>query len=96
MVVMMHIDRWDVTRILVDNGSQAKVLFLSNFEKMGYDRRWLKESTKTLYGFGGKRIELVGVITLPISFGDSTNPRTEYIIFDVIDMHCPYNAIFRR
>jgi hypothetical protein len=68
MVIIVHIDRWDVTRILVDNASQAEVLFLSAFDKMGYDRRQLNESTKPLYGFGGKRIELVGVITLPVSF----------------------------
>jgi hypothetical protein len=27
---------------------------------MGYDKKQLKEPTKPLYGFGGKRIELVG------------------------------------
>jgi hypothetical protein len=39
MVISVHIDRWDVTRILVDNGSQAEVLFLSAFEQMSYNRR---------------------------------------------------------
>jgi hypothetical protein len=33
MVITVHIDRCDVTRILVDNGSQVEVLFLSAFEK---------------------------------------------------------------
>jgi hypothetical protein len=37
MVVTVHIDRWDVTRILVDIGSQVEILFLSAFESMGYD-----------------------------------------------------------
>jgi hypothetical protein len=39
MVIMVHIDRWDVTRIIVDNESQDEVLFLLAFEKTGYDRR---------------------------------------------------------
>jgi hypothetical protein len=39
MVITVHIYKWDVTRILVDNGSEAEVLLLSAFEKMGYDRR---------------------------------------------------------
>jgi hypothetical protein len=51
---------------------------------------------KPHYGFDDKRIERVGVITLPVSLGTSQNPRTEYITFDVIDMHYPYNAIFGR
>jgi hypothetical protein len=50
---------------------------------------------KPLYGFGGKRIEPMGVITLPVSFGTPKNPHTEYITFDVVDMIYPYNAIFR-
>jgi hypothetical protein len=63
---------------------------------MGYNRKQLKEPMKPLYGFGGKRIELVGDITLPISFDNPQNPWTEYITFNVIDMFYPYNAIFRR
>jgi hypothetical protein len=87
-------ERWDVSKILVDNGSQAEILFLSSFEKIVYDKKQLKEPTKPLYGFGGKRIEPAGVITLLISFGTPKNPRTENITFDVVDMLYPYNAIF--
>jgi hypothetical protein len=51
---------------------------------------------KPLYGFGGKRIEPVRAITLPVSFDTPQNPRTEYITFDVVDMLYPYNAIFKQ
>jgi hypothetical protein len=54
MVVTIHIDRWDVTKILINNGSQAEILFLIAFEKMGCDQKQLRELTKPLYGFGGK------------------------------------------
>jgi hypothetical protein len=94
MVIIAHINRWDVFRILVDNGSQTEILFLLAFKKMGYDEEQLKEPTKPLYGFGGKRIKLAGVTTLPISFDTPKNPRTDYIIFDVIDMPYPCNTIF--
>jgi hypothetical protein len=63
---------------------------------MGYDKKQLKESTKPLYGFRGKRIEPVAVITLPVLLGTPQNPRTEYITFNVVDMLYPYNAIFKR
>jgi hypothetical protein len=96
IVVTVHIDRWDVTKILVNNGSQAEILFLLAFKKMGYDRKQLKELMKPLYGFGDKRIEPVGVITIPVSFDMPQTPYTEYITFDVVDMLYPYNAIFGR
>jgi hypothetical protein len=56
---------------------------------MGYDKKQLKELTNPLYGFDGKRIEPIRVITLPISVGTPKNPRTEYITFDVVDMLYP-------
>jgi hypothetical protein len=96
MVTIVHIDRWDVTKILIDNSSEAKILFLATFNKMGFDRKKLRESSKPLYDFGGHRIEPVGAITLLVSFGTPKNAHTEYITFDVVDMTYPYNAIFQR
>jgi hypothetical protein len=49
---------------------------------------------KPLYGFSGTRIKPVGVITLPVSFGTPKNPRTEHVIFGVMDTPYPYNVIF--
>jgi hypothetical protein len=96
MEITTHIDMWDVTRVLVDNDSQTKILLLSTFEQMGFDRKQLKEASKSLYGFGGRRIEPIGSISLPVSFGSLCNAHTEYITFDVVEMNYPYNAIFRR
>jgi hypothetical protein len=96
MVISANIDKWNVTRVLVDNGSRAEILFLSTFEQMGFNKKQLKEASKPLYGFSGKKIELVGSISLHMSFGTLTNARTEYITFDVVDISYPYNAIFGR
>jgi hypothetical protein len=73
MVITVHIDRWDITQILVNNGSLVEILFLSAFEKMGYDRKQLEEPKKPLYDFSDKRIEPLGIITLPASFSTSQN-----------------------
>jgi hypothetical protein len=96
MIIIVHIDRWDVTKILINNGSLAEILFLATFDKMGFDRKQLKQPSKPPYGFGGKRIDPVEAITLPVSFGTPKNARTKYITFDVVDMPYPYNAIFER
>jgi hypothetical protein len=59
MVVIVHIDQWDVSKILIDNGSQAEILFLLTFEKMGYDKKQLKEPTKPPMASGDKRSSLL-------------------------------------
>jgi hypothetical protein len=33
MVITVQIDKWDVTKILIDIGSQAKILFLTALKK---------------------------------------------------------------
>jgi hypothetical protein len=76
MVLTVHINRWDVSKILVDNGTLAEIFFLFTFEKMGYDKKQLKEPTKPFYGFGSKRIEPVGVITLPVALAPQKKPHT--------------------
>jgi hypothetical protein len=44
MVITAHIDKWNVMRVLVDNGSQVEILFLSTFEQMGFSKKQLKEA----------------------------------------------------
>jgi hypothetical protein len=56
----------------------------------------IHDATHPLCGFGGKQIVAHGKITMPITFGYVHNTRTEQVVFDIIDMDYPYNAIIRR
>jgi hypothetical protein len=47
-------------------------------------------------GFGGRQIVALGKITIPITFGYVNNTRTEQVVFDIVDMEYPYNAINGR
>jgi hypothetical protein len=58
MVMTTHIDKWNVTRVLIDNGSHAEILFFSAFNQMD---------------IGGRRIEPIGSISLRVSFGSLRN-----------------------
>jgi hypothetical protein len=71
-------------------------LFLSTFEQMCLNKKQLKEAPKPLYVFGGRKIEPLGFISLPVSFGSPANACIEYITFDVVDMSYSYNAIFGK
>jgi hypothetical protein len=96
MVITTYIDNWDIARILIDNGSQAEILFLLTFDQMGLDRNQLKEIMKPLYGFRGKQVELVGSISLLVSISDHQNVRAKQVTFDMVDMHYPYHGIHGR
>jgi len=60
---------------------------------MKLDKNLLQPARHPLYGFGGK-VKAIGKITLPVTFGDQSNSRTEHITFDVVGKLYNYNAIF--
>jgi hypothetical protein len=93
MVINCSVAGWDLHKVLVDNGSQADIIFLHAFDRMGISHSLLKPSDNPLYGFGGKGTFPVGKIELPLSFGVAPNVRSEQITFDIVDMVYPYNAI---
>jgi hypothetical protein len=96
MVINCSVAGWDLHKVLVDNGSQADIIFLHAFDRMGISHSLLKPSDNPLYGFGGKGTFPVGKIELPLSFGVPPNARSKKVTFDIVDMVYPYNAIMGR
>jgi hypothetical protein len=96
MVINCSVAGWDLHKVLVDNGSQADIIFLHTFDRMGISHSLLKTSDNPLYGFGGKGTFPMGKIELPLSFGVASNARSEQVTFDIVDMVYPYNAIMGR
>jgi hypothetical protein len=96
MVIGVNIAGWVIGKVLVGNGSSADILFLKTFEKMNLSQHMLDPPEYPLQGFRGKPIKPVGKISLPVSFGNLDNARTESLTFDVVDIYHPYLAIFGR
>jgi hypothetical protein len=96
MVINCNVAGWDLHKVLVDNGSQADIIFLHAFDRMGISHSLLKPSDNPLYGFSGKGTFLVGKIELPLSFGVAPNARSKQVTFNIVDMVYPYNAIMGR
>jgi hypothetical protein len=96
MVINCSVAGWDLHKVLVDNGSQADIIFLHAFDHMGISHSLLKPSDNSLYSFGGKGTFPVSKIELPLSFGVAPNARSEQVTFDIVDMVYPYNAIMGR
>lgn len=96
MVINVHASGWLVTKILVDTGSSADIMFTSTFDRMKLYRKLPQLVDAALYGFGGKRVEALGKISLPMTFGNTDNLRSEFVTFDVVEMSYPYNMILGR
>jgi hypothetical protein len=96
MVISCVIKGFLVHNVLVDIGRAPDIIFAKAFRQMQEPEHKIHDATHPLCGFGGRQITTLGKITMPVTFGFVHNTRTEHVIFDIVDMEYPYNAIIGR
>jgi hypothetical protein len=96
MVISCVIKGFLVHNVLVDIGSATDIIFAKAFRQMEELENKIHDATHPLCGFGGRQIVALGKITMSVTFGYVHNTRTEQVVFDIIDMEYPYNAIIGR
>jgi hypothetical protein len=96
MVISYVIKGFLVHNVLVDTCSATDIIFAKAFRQMQEQEDKIHDATLPLCGFEGKQIVALGKITMSITFGYVHNTRTEQVVFDIVDMDYPYNAIIRR
>jgi hypothetical protein len=96
MVISCVIKGFLVHNVLVDTGSATDIIFAKAFRQMQEPDDKIHDATHPLCGFRGRQIVALGKITMPVTFGYIHSTRTEQVVFDIIDMEYPYNAIIGR
>ncbi|PKA66486.1 hypothetical protein AXF42_Ash003140 [Apostasia shenzhenica] len=71
-------------------------MFESAFLQMRLKEANLLRAGTTLLGFSGERVQPLGFITLPVSFGDNNDHAISMVNFAVIRAKSGYNAILGR
>ena len=93
LVVSIHVEDYNVHRVLVNNGSSADILYYPAFQQMGIYRAQLIPTNAPLVGFGGTRVFPLGAVTLSVTAGDYPQQITKDITFLVVDCSSAYNGI---
>jgi hypothetical protein len=96
MVISCVIKGFLVHNVLLDTGSAADIIFAKAFRQMQEPEDKIHDATRPLCGFGRRQIVALGKITMTVTFGYVHNTRTEQVVFDIVDMEYPYNAIIGR
>jgi hypothetical protein len=96
MVISCVIKGFLVHNVLVDTGSVADIIFTKAFRQIQELDDKIHDATHPLYGFEERQIVALVKITMSVTFGYIHNTRTEQVVFDIIDMEYPYNAIIGR
>ena len=96
LVVSIHIEDYNMHKVLIDNGSSADILYYPAFQQMGIGRERLVPTKAPLVGFGGTRVLPLGAVTLSIMIGDYLQQIAKNVTFLVVDCSSTYNAILGR
>ncbi|XP_052169181.1 uncharacterized protein LOC127785854 [Oryza glaberrima] len=95
LVVSLTIHNIKIKRVLVDRGAGLCIISPAAFDALKAPGMKLQPSLPIIGVTPGHTWPL-GHVELPITFGDSTNFRTERIDCDVADLNLPYNAVLGR
>ena len=92
LVVTLRIGRYDVKRVLVDQGSAAKIMYLDLYKGLGLKPEDLTTYSSPLVSFEGKMVVPKGQIRLPVQVGADV-VEVDFIVIDALS---PYTAIMGR
>ena len=96
IVITLLIADYTTRRVLVDNGSSVDILYFPAFQQMRLGQDRLRPVSSPLVGFGGMKVQSVGIITLPVVVGAYLQQITKNMNFLVVDCSSSYNAIIGR
>jgi hypothetical protein len=86
-----------LTKALIVGGSGLNLLYLDTFEGLGLTRDQLQSRTHPFNGVvPGKQSVPLGRVTLPVTFRDVSNYRTETLVIEVANFSRPYHIILGR
>ena len=91
-MVTLRIDRYDVKRVLVDQGSGAEIIYPNLFKGLKLRFEDLTCYDYPLIGFDGKIVFLKGQIRLPVQ----TGTEIVEVNFIMVNAYSPYTTIMAR
>ncbi|XP_023883684.1 uncharacterized protein LOC111995973 [Quercus suber] len=92
LIVMAGIGDFIVKRIMIDQGSGAKVMYANLFKGLGLRNEDLSKYSTPLVGFNGKVVVPEGQISLPVNMGS----KEVVVKFILVASFSPYTTILGR
>ncbi|XP_023882728.2 uncharacterized protein LOC111995070 [Quercus suber] len=92
LVVTLRIGGYNVKRMMVDQGSDAEIMYLDLYKGLNLKPEDLKPYSSPLVSFDGKVVIPKDRIRLPVK----TGAEVVEVNFIVVDAYSPYTAIVAR
>ena len=92
LVITLRIGGYDVKRVMIDQGSAAKIMYPDLYKGLNLKAEDLTPYSSPLVSFEGKIIIPKGQVKLPVQTGS----KVVEVDFIVVDAFSPYTAIVAR
>ena len=92
LVVIVRIEGFDMHKVMVNEGSGAKIMYPNLFRGLGLKKKDLESYETPLMGFDRKMVIPKGRIKLPVQ----VEKKEVLVDFIVVDMYSPYTTILAR
>lgn len=96
MVIIMQIRKWNVKRVLIEQGSSANVLYWDAFKGMNFDIIELFLFKGSLVGLSGEPKQVLGHFPMMTTFGKEESAKSILVKKLIINDVSPYNAIISK
>ncbi|XP_021835955.2 uncharacterized protein [Spinacia oleracea] len=96
LVVEIKISNMRVKCILIDTGSSSDIMSMECLSRLAHDPKTIESIHYPIIGFGGSVIHPIGVINLPVRFGDRKDGQKMGVNFLIVKDLTAYNVILGR
>ena len=93
---MLEIEGFNMSRVLVDNGSSVDIMYMTAYQQLRLDPKRLQPFKSPLVSFSGDRIYPKGIISLLVTAGTHPAQVTTQVDFLIVDCPFSYNVILGR
>ncbi|KAJ8431368.1 hypothetical protein Cgig2_002949 [Carnegiea gigantea] len=93
LAVEMKIVSIIIRRILINTGSSVDIITWDCLKKLAYPGRDIVPLVHPILGFGGQEVNPMGMIRLPVRFGNKLRSKNLEVDFLVVDVPTTYNVI---
>ena len=92
LVATIRISGYDVRRVLLDQGSETKIMYPDLYKGLNLKPKDLEMYDSPLMGFDGRMVIPRGMIRLPVQAGE----EEVQVSFIIVEAYSPYTAILAK
>ncbi|XP_014517467.1 uncharacterized protein LOC106774959 [Vigna radiata var. radiata] len=96
MVITARIAQYDVSKVLIDQGSSVNILYWTTFQKMELTEDAITPFHEQIVGFAGERVDTRGYLDLRTRLGTGGKAKELRVRFLLVEANTSYNALLGR